>query len=86
MILKYLLLLAIVVLAFYWWRHNRRSGDAPPAAKPPSKPSSPSSPSSGPDAMVVCQHCGVHLPSRESVRGSLGAYCSTDHRRLSEGQ
>jgi uncharacterized protein len=80
MILKYLLLLAIVVLAFYWWRHNRRTGDAPPPAKPPSKPSS------GPDAMVVCQHCGVHLPSRESVRGSLGAYCSTDHRRLSEGQ
>jgi uncharacterized protein len=80
MILKYLLLLAIVVLAFYWWRHNRRTGDAPPAAQPPSKPSS------DPDAMVVCQHCGVHLPSRESVRGSLGAYCNTDHRRLSEGQ
>jgi uncharacterized protein len=81
MILKYLLLLAVVVLAFYWWRHNRRQADAPPPAAqtPPPK-------TLGPDAMVVCQHCGVHLPSRESTRGNLGTYCSTEHRRLAEGQ
>ena len=80
MILKYLLLLAVVVLAFYWWRHNRRQADAPPTAQtPPPK-------TLGPDAMVVCQHCGVHLPSRESTRGNLGTYCSTEHRRLAEGQ
>ena len=74
MILKDLLLLAVVVLAFYWWRHNRRQADAPPPK------------TLGPDAMVVCQHCGVHLPSRDSTRGNLGTYCSTEHRRLAEGQ
>lgn len=82
MILKYLLLLAIVVLAFYWWRHNRRPSDAPP----PHPQKSPPPKALGPDAMVVCQHCGVHLPSRESTRGTLGAYCSAEHRRLAEGQ
>jgi uncharacterized protein len=81
MILKYLLLVAVVVLAFYWWRHNRRADDATPPtpkAQPPK--------AIGPDAMVVCQHCGVHLPSRESTRGTLGTYCSGEHRRLAEGQ
>ena len=82
MILKYLLLLAVVVLAFYWWRHSRRSGDTP--AAPP--PKSPPPKILGPDAMVACQHCGVHLPSRESTRGNLGAYCNAEHRRLSEGE
>lgn len=80
MILKYLLLLAVVVLAFYWWRHNRRPSQ--PASKP--KPA-PKDQIESPDAMVVCQHCGVHLPSRESQRGTLGAYCSNEHRRLAEG-
>ena len=81
MILKYLLLLAVIVLAIYWWRHNRRAGSDP---QPPKKPTPQQN--LGPDAMVVCQHCGVHLPSRESVRGRLGAYCCTEHRRLAEGQ
>jgi len=81
MILKYLLLLAVVVLAFYWWRHNRRSANTPPAT-----PKAPPPKAIGPDAMVVCQHCGVHLPSRESTGGTLGAYCSVEHRRIAEGQ
>lgn len=79
MILKYLLLLAVVVLAFYWWRHNRRSSDTPttPKATAPK--------ALGPETMVACQHCGVHLPARESTHGHLGVYCNEEHRRLSEG-
>jgi uncharacterized protein len=37
-------------------------------------------PSSSPEAMVVCAHCGVHLPASEALRLGERAYCSTAHR------
>lgn len=33
-----------------------------------------------PENMVVCRHCGVHLPQRDAVDDASGAYCSEAHR------
>jgi uncharacterized protein len=34
------------------------------------------------EVMVRCAHCGVYLPSSESVRDGEIAYCGSEHRRL----
>lgn len=31
--------------------------------------------------MVLCVHCGVHLPKGESIQGDGKFYCSETHRR-----
>ena len=37
----------------------------------------------GPQAMVACAHCGLHLPQPDAVEGEGGRhYCSAEHRRL----
>jgi uncharacterized protein len=33
--------------------------------------------------MVACLQCGTHLPEAEAVKGQRGAYCSQEHRLLS---
>lgn len=46
------------------------TGQLPPAADP------------APEAMVRCEHCGIHLPRSEAVLvdGRIG--CSAEHARL----
>lgn len=73
--MKYLLVLAVVLVAFYIWRNNRAAEAREQAAPPPRAP----------DAIVTCRHCGVHLPSREAVKGTLGYYCGPEHQRFAEG-
>lgn len=35
----------------------------------------------GPDTMVACAHCGVHLPDGEALRDAAGRpFCSDAHR------
>jgi uncharacterized protein len=34
-----------------------------------------------PSAMHACDHCGVHLPEPDMVKGSAGRYCSDSHRQ-----
>jgi uncharacterized protein len=34
----------------------------------------------GPQAMLQCRHCGVHLPRGEAIVGPNGAFCSEAHR------
>ena len=34
----------------------------------------------GPQAMLQCRHCGVHLPRAEALVDERGAYCSEAHR------
>lgn len=83
--MKYLLVLAVVLVAFYIWRSNR-SADARDQADPSAQRRPPApTPTNQPDAIVSCRHCGVHLPSREAVKGALGYYCGTEHQRLAEG-
>lgn len=77
--MKYLLVLAVVMVAFYVWRNNRVADRSTPR-QPPAPTGS-----RLPVVMVACQHCGTHLPQADTVQGSLGPYCSADHRRLKEG-
>ncbi|TSE18887.1 hypothetical protein Talka_01917 [Tepidimonas alkaliphilus] len=76
-LLKWLLVLAVLAGGWLWWRRSRRlrSRACAPRQTTPDTP----------QAMVRCLHCGLHLPATEAVRGALGAYCSHEHRRLSEG-
>ncbi len=79
--MKYLLVLLVIVVAVGIWRNNRR---AEREATPPPPPAPP--PASGtPARMVSCAHCGLHLPATDAVQGRSGAYCSPEHRQLSEG-
>lgn len=79
--MKHLLLLAIVLLGAWLWRLNR--GELPDPSRR-ADPPPPPQPGSGPQAMVRCTHCGVHLPQGEAVAGRLGWYCSAEHRQLAE--
>ena len=31
--------------------------------------------------MVVCAHCGVHVPESEAIRDGNKLYCSEEHRK-----
>lgn len=70
--MKYVLVLIVVVLALMWLTRSR----APAARR--DKPRA--TPPAGPQAMVACAHCGVHLPRSDAVAGADGLYCSEAHR------
>jgi len=79
--MKYLMVLMVVAVAIWIWRNNRReeirSATAPqrPRAVP------------GPQAMVRCAHCGLHLPAADAVAGrGSSSYCSDAHRQAAEGR
>lgn len=86
--MKYVLLLAVLWLAYTLWQHQRRQTmrdqRPPPAAPPPNLNATPAS-ADTPQHMVRCQHCGIHLPQPDAIRGQLGWYCGTAHRQLAEG-
>lgn len=88
--MKYVLLLLVLWAAYALWRHQRRQAmrdqRPPPAAPPPNLGATQqAAPPADPQHMVRCQHCGVHLPQPDAVRGQLGWYCGTAHRQLAEG-
>lgn len=72
--MKYLLVI-LVVLAVLWLARAGRRRAAPPRRPPP--------PARG-EPMVVCAHCGVHLPRSEALPGRLGLYCGEAHRLAHE--
>ena len=39
-----------------------------------------------PSAMHACDHCGVHLPEPDMVKGRAGRYCSESHRQAAGDQ
>lgn len=72
--MKYLLVIGVVLLLIGLVRARRRVDSKP--ARPAAAPSKPA-----PEEMVICLHCGVHLPRREAlVDGASGLYCSEAHR------
>lgn len=75
--MKFLLFLAIVLLGVWLWRSGRRSDT-------PSRPEVSTPPPAGPQDMVRCARCGVHLPHDEAVVGRIGLYCSNEHRQQAE--
>lgn len=74
--MKFLLFLALVLLAVWLWRSGRRNDHrADEAAAPPPQ---------GPQEMVRCTRCGLHLPRSDAVVGRIGLYCSEEHRQHAE--
>ena len=72
--MKYLLLLAVLVIAYMVWRNARLERGAPPAGSRPG-------PAAGPQEMVSCPVCGLHLPKADAVAAGDGLlYCSQEHR------
>ncbi|MCG2595577.1 hypothetical protein LZ009_22595 [Ramlibacter sp. XY19] len=75
--MKYLLLAAVLLVAYLLWR-NGRLADRNARARPPAPPAPPAA---GPQDMVRCPVCGVHLPRPDAVPGTNGVlYCSQEHR------
>lgn len=70
--IKFLLLIALVGVAFWMLKTKGRGRvDAPPSAKPPG----------GPQTMLACAHCGVHLPQADALMDAGGRpFCSEAHR------
>ena len=70
--MKYLIvLLVVVVVGWTMLRGSRRQ---------PSPPKRSARPIAAPQEMVVCRHCGIHLPRSDAVAGAGGMYCTEAHR------
>ena len=67
---KVALIVLLVIVLVFWLRLKTGTKSAPP---PQAKTDD--------ELMVVCNQCGVHLPTSESVQGrSSRRYCSDAHR------
>ena len=67
------LLVIVVILVGAWLLFGRR-GSRPSSVKPAAK-------TTGPQSMLACTHCGVHLPEAEAVKDAASRpYCSEAHR------
>ena len=72
--MKYLILIAVVFGVIWWLKLSR-----------PAKPSASSSAAdTGPQPMVRCAHCGLHLPQNEAIASANAVYCGQAHRDLAE--
>lgn len=74
---RFLLLLAIVVLAFWVVRRALARGKAGAAPRPPAGTQG---------DLVMCAHCGTHLPLAEARAVGDRVYCSDEHARLGPGR
>ena len=74
---KWLLLIAGLTLFYFWLKGNKRAkavrkdtaGPKPSKAKAVAEP----------EAMVLCQHCHVHLPKSDALVMENRFYCSKEH-------
>ena len=71
------LVVVLVIVVVAWLLLRERKPDAPAARAP--------SPKAGPQSMVQCSHCGVHLPRNEALLDERGVYCSEAHRLAGPG-
>ena len=78
--MKYLVLLIVVVVFVWHWRSNRRAEIAQRRNKVHPAPNPPT----GPEDMVQCGHCQVHIAQSDAIVGRRGRYCCTEHRALAE--
>lgn len=79
--MKYLLIFFIVMVVVFNWRSSRADIKLKAKVKPGSASANTGS---GPQAMVACVQCGLHIPTGDAVQGNAGAYCSLAHRQLRE--
>jgi uncharacterized protein len=90
--LKFFIFLLAILFGVWLWRRNRLNALK---EKQQDKPNQASTQAQGggqahanealqqPSAMHPCDHCGVHLPETDMVKGSTGRYCSDSHRLAS---
>lgn len=71
--MKFFLVLVVVAIGVWLlFGRGRRAGSSPR--------SKPVQPAQAAPAMVICAHCGVHLPPADAVHDAGIAYCSDAHR------
>ena len=75
-----LVILVLLVLVVGWWLHGRMARLRQPGA--PQAPGGSRGKAPAPQDMVVCAHCGVHLPSADAWIQDRLSYCCEEHRRL----
>lgn len=73
--MKYLVLLIVLVVAIGIWRNRRDKETETESRRPPP-------PLAGPQDILACAHCGVHIPKAEALMLGSQAYCCPEHRRL----
>lgn len=72
---KLLVLVLVVVLVLWLMKGRGRGVPERPAARPEEGGAA-----GGPQPMVACAHCGVHLPRTEALLLGERAYCCAAHR------
>ena len=73
-----LLFFLLVGLVVVWWIFGRTKKRTAESRKAPPQDSK----AALADEMVVCAHCGVHLPRGEALVERESIYCGDEHRRL----
>lgn len=74
--MKYVVLVLVVVLLLWLLKPRRRRDDT--AARPQRARVEAA------EQMVVCAHCGVHLPRSDALPGMGGVFCGEAHRAAHE--
>jgi uncharacterized protein len=71
---KWLIFIFLGYVVYLYWQRRQL---------PRPKRGRDSSQSKGPERMVACTHCGIHLPESESLSDDdRRSYCCEEHRRL----
>jgi uncharacterized protein len=71
---KWLIFILLGYVAYLYWQRRQL---------PRPKPGRNGTGTKGPERMVACAHCGIHLPESESLSDDeRRPYCCEEHRRL----
>jgi uncharacterized protein len=80
--LKIFIFLLAVLFGVWLWRRNRLNALKEKQQDKPHKTASQGNDAlQEPSAMHACDHCGIHLPELDMVKGRAGRYCSDTHRQ-----
>jgi uncharacterized protein len=89
--LKIFIFLLVVLFGVWLWRRNRLNALKEKQKDKPHNAASQANANAKdtvqePSAMHACDHCGVHLPESDMVKGRAGRYCSESHRQAAGDQ
>ena len=81
MLVKWLGVILVVVVVLWLVRSRAAAKRVAPSAPPQALRGQPAKRPSGPQTIVACTHCQIHLPLDETFMGPDGRpYCSEAHR------